>query len=111
MSCLSEQEFRRWDSHSKGPVIGGAVHWLGPLVDCMFDGTSESTHYITRTMVGARQYHRFQIYVDPRLASMDNVDTANLEQLRGAGARAVDEQKEAISIVVSALTASTQAVP
>jgi uncharacterized protein len=82
----------------------GAAQWIGPLVDIMFDGSSDCINYISKALLGSSHYHRFQIILHPSLAAMDNISSLHLEQLRAAGAKQVDEQRDNISVTVSALT-------
>jgi uncharacterized protein len=75
----------------------GKVKWVEPLIDCMFDGSSDSIDYIARALLGSSRYYRFQINMHPELSSMDNVSSSHLEQLRAAGAREVFAQRLQIS--------------
>jgi predicted acylesterase/phospholipase RssA len=74
----------------------GAANWVGPLIECIFDGSSDSVDLIVKALLGDH-YHRFQITLHPDLASMDSISNSSIDQLRAAGARAVAEQKDRIS--------------
>jgi uncharacterized protein len=90
--------------HLPGDVNSwGMLQWVGPLMDCMFDGSSDSINYVARALLGGDRYYRFQITIHPDLVGMDEVSSSHLERLRAVGAREVDEQRDRISIAVTAL--------
>jgi predicted acylesterase/phospholipase RssA len=83
----------------------GSLQWVVPLMDCMFDGSSDSIDYVAKALLGSNRYYRFQITIHPDLVGMDNVSKSHLEQLRAAGAREVDKQKNDISGALNHLMA------
>ncbi|MBA7473271.1 hypothetical protein ES707_08606 [subsurface metagenome] len=85
----------------------GTLHWVLPLIDVMFDGSSDSINYVAKALLGGDRYYRFQITIHPDLVGMDNVSPSHLEQLRAIGAREVDAQRDRISMAVSALSPPT----
>lgn len=59
----------------------GALAWVLPLVDVLFDGSADSVDYITRQILDETNYFRFQTPLDKGFDSIDRSDTANLNTL------------------------------
>lgn len=91
--------------HLAGDVQSwGSVNWIGPLIDIMFDGSSDSVHHVCKSLCGASNYHRFQITLHPELGQMDNVQPSHLSQLKAAGLKAVEEQQDQIALALNLLS-------
>lgn len=61
----------------------GALEWAVPIVDVLFDGSSDATDYIARFLIEESQYFRFQTRLIRGYDDMDNADETNLDALVG----------------------------
>lgn len=59
----------------------GALQWSMPILDVVFDGSSDNNDVIARQLVGDG-YFRFQIALEQGSASLDDASGGNLERLR-----------------------------
>jgi predicted acylesterase/phospholipase RssA len=59
----------------------GALQWSMPILDVVFDGSSDNNDAIARQLVGDG-YFRFQIALEQGGASLDDASSGNLERLR-----------------------------
>lgn len=74
----------------------GAVGWVLPLIDCMFDGMAKAADYQMRLFLGQR-YQRIQTTLDLASDAMDDTSPANIANLERTAVRLVSEQHEALS--------------
>lgn len=66
----------------KEAINWGKVGWLRPLLDCMFDGSSDAVDYQLEKMLGDDKYFRMQSRLEKALDDMDNVTKGNIENLK-----------------------------
>lgn len=59
----------------------GALEWALPIIDVLFDGSSDATDYFCSQMIPKEQYFRFQVTLDKAYDDMDNADKTNLNAL------------------------------
>lgn len=74
----------------------GAVGWVLPLIDCMFDGMAKAADYQMRLFLGQR-YQRIQTTLDMASDDMDDTSPANIANLERTAERLVREQQKALS--------------
>lgn len=60
----------------------GALEWAIPIIDVLFDGSSDSVDYIARQLLGEAHYVRMQAPLPRGGDGFDNVGRANLAALR-----------------------------
>jgi len=59
----------------------GALAWVLPLIDVLFDGSADSVDYIARQILSETKYFRFQTPLDKAFDSIDRSDSENLNAL------------------------------
>lgn len=59
----------------------GALAWVLPLIDVLFDGSADAVDYIARQILDETKYFRFQTPLDKAFDSIDRADPANLNAL------------------------------
>ncbi|MDE1465859.1 patatin-like phospholipase family protein [Spartinivicinus poritis] len=59
----------------------GALEWALPIIDVLFDGSSDAISYVCRQMIPENQYYRFQVALDKSCNDLDNASTENLYAL------------------------------
>jgi patatin-like phospholipase/acyl hydrolase len=69
---ISEHEATTW----------GALEWAIPIIDVLFDGSSDSVDYIASEILGDGRYFRMQAPLLRGYDDFDNVDATNLLGLR-----------------------------
>jgi patatin-like phospholipase/acyl hydrolase len=62
----------------------GALEWAVPIIDVLFDGSTDTSDYVARQIVADDNYFRFQIPLDKAYDDMDRADEVNLNALIGA---------------------------
>lgn len=61
----------------------GAIQWVRPLIDIVFDGVSDSVDEILKQLLTYdHDYYRFQVMLEGVKEDMDNVEPKNLEALK-----------------------------
>jgi len=100
MVSLGTGEITRPISHARA-ATWGAAFWLSPLLDCMFDGASGTTHYQVRHL--AQHYWRFQPELAPENQAIDDVKPRNLRELRLTAERHIRERSADIDAICAAL--------
>jgi len=60
----------------------GVFEWAMPIIDVMFDGSSDATHYCCKQLLGVDHYYRFQMPLTDAHDDLDNTDQANLNALK-----------------------------
>jgi patatin-like phospholipase/acyl hydrolase len=68
---ISIQESQTW----------GALNWVLPIINVLFDGSADSVDYIARQLLTSENYFRFQTRLDQAFEDLDRSDAANLEGL------------------------------
>jgi uncharacterized protein len=59
----------------------GALGWVLPLIDVLFDGSADAVDYIARQLLADDNYFRFQTPLDKAFDDIDRADPANLNAL------------------------------
>ena len=89
----------------------GALEWIGPVIDIMMSGVSETVHYQLEQIydaVGApEQYLRIQTPLAPENSDMDNADQENLLELRELGTLAAQNHSLELDAFVKLLMAGS----
>jgi uncharacterized protein len=81
----------------------GLVEWARPILDVVFDGSSDAVDYHLRHVLGEGRYWRFQVEL---IAASDDLDDASAENLRALRARAeglIAERSADLDAVIAAL--------
>lgn len=60
----------------------GALEWAIPIIDVLFDGSTDSVDYIVRNIVDSDKYYRFQVELTKALDDMDDASKTNIEALK-----------------------------
>lgn len=64
-------------------IIGwGLIKWARPVIDCSFDGISDTVHYHLSNILKSNQYFRLQKELTSASDDMDNVTEENIRQLK-----------------------------
>lgn len=84
----------------------GPMEWIGPLIDFLFAGASDSTDYVLEHCLSKDRYYRFQCDVPADCAAMDDASKNNIEKLRAVASTFVSDVGDQISHAVSAILAS-----
>lgn len=59
----------------------GAIEWAIPIIDVMFDGSSDANRYITEQVIGIQNYSRLQFNLKKENEDLDNSSSDNIEDL------------------------------
>ena len=70
----------------------GAVGWVLPLIDCMFDGMAKAAHHQMQLFLGSR-YLRIQTTLDLASDDIDDTSPDNIAHLEQTAERLVSEQQ------------------
>jgi predicted acylesterase/phospholipase RssA len=81
----------------------GLVQWARPVIDVVFDGSSEVVDYQLRQLVGA-SFHRLQVTLDVGSDDLDDASASNLRLLRSKGEQLVAEHEAELSRLAAELT-------
>lgn len=68
----------------------GAVRWAAPIIDVLFDGSSDAVDYITRQLIRPENLFRFQMPLDRPYERMDNAAAGNLDVLTHLATHYID---------------------
>jgi patatin-like phospholipase/acyl hydrolase len=82
----------------------GALEWVRPLIDVMFDGMSDVVDYQLDHVLGSRRYYRFQTRLDRAQDDLDDASARNLALLHEEAAELVKEAGPRIDELCTALT-------
>lgn len=63
-------------------VEWGVLEWAVPVIDVMFDGSSDATHYFCKQMLETDHYYRFQMPLADAYDEIDNADPDNMNALK-----------------------------
>ena len=81
----------------------GPLQWVGPIIDFLFSGASDSTDYVLKHCLPSENYFRFQLDVPADCAAMDDASAENIEKLRAIASSFVGDSGDKISEAVSTL--------
>lgn len=73
----------------------GALEWVIPLIDVLFDGSADAVDYIAQYTLTAGNYFRFQTPLDTAYDDLDNADATNLNALVGVAENYLRQMGEA----------------
>lgn len=59
----------------------GALEWAIPIIDVLFDGSTDAVDYIARQVIDVNKYFRFQCRLEKAYDDMDNANKTNLNAL------------------------------
>ena len=79
----------------------GIARWARPILDTVLDGVSSTVDYQLAQLLPPRQdgterYFRIQPTIDARNQAMDNVESSNLQELKAAVAKTIQEKSRQI---------------
>lgn len=74
----------------------GALGWVLPLIDCMFDGMAKAADYQMKLFLGGR-YQRLQTVLDIASDDMDDTSPENIANLERTAARLVQAEQAALA--------------
>jgi patatin-like phospholipase/acyl hydrolase len=80
----------------------GVLEWARPIIDVVFDGSSDAVDYQLEHVLGER-YVRLQTRLDGADDAMDDASAANLTALEAVGARLVSENAALLDRLASEL--------
>jgi len=86
----------------------GALGWVKPIIDMMFDGTDNVIHNQLNILFSNKpspsRYFRFQREIQNEFADMDNAEADNIRYLVGVGQRIILEHSKEIDELCKLLT-------
>lgn len=59
----------------------GALEWAIPIIDVLFDGSTDTSDYVAQQIIHTNNYFRFQVSLDAAYDDMDKADPVNLNAL------------------------------
>jgi patatin-like phospholipase/acyl hydrolase len=59
----------------------GAMEWALPIIDLLFEGSTDTSDYVARQILHEDNYYRFQTSLDESQSAMDNPSPDNLNAL------------------------------
>ena len=81
----------------------GLLQWARPILDVVFDGTSDAADYQLRQVLGEGRYWRLQIELDGASDDLDDASERNLAALRGRAEELVRQSSSDLDAVLAAL--------
>ncbi len=94
--------------HHKKTRSWGALKWIKPLLDCMFDGVSDATDYQMGYFLSKDRFFRLQVELNNANDDMDDASTENMKKLQGEANRLIQRQKKDIDKIVQLLSSKTR---
>jgi patatin-like phospholipase/acyl hydrolase len=82
----------------------GLVEWARPILDVVFDGSSDAVDYQLRHALEAGRYWRFQIELTRASDDLDDASAENLRRLREQAAELIAARSDELDAAVAALT-------
>lgn len=70
----------------------GALEWAVPIIDVLFDGSTDAVNYIATQILDDDRYFRFQARLDAAYDDMDNADATNLNALANTARRCLSAE-------------------
>jgi uncharacterized protein len=83
----------------------GLVEWARPILDVVFDGSSDAVDYQVRHVLGEERYWRFQTELTKASDDLDDASEENIQALREQAEELIAERTDDLDAVVRALTA------
>lgn len=77
-------------------VNWGTPKWISPLLECMFDGTSDATNHHLKTLM-RDNYTRLQIVIEPEIDTLDKVNDDIIRKLKITAQEMISELKNRTS--------------
>lgn len=74
----------------------GALGWVIPLIDVLFDGSADSVDYIARQLLEEANYFRFQTPVREANPAIDDASPKNIADLTRIAERYLDDEADAL---------------
>jgi patatin-like phospholipase/acyl hydrolase len=59
----------------------GAMEWAIPIIDLLFEGSTDTSDYVARQIIHEDNYFRLQVPIGEKNDAMDNIDPINLNDL------------------------------
>jgi patatin-like phospholipase/acyl hydrolase len=81
----------------------GLVEWARPILDVVFDGSSDAVDYQLRHVLGDERYWRFQVELTRASDDLDDATPENLGELRGHAEELIAARSDDLDAVVRAL--------
>jgi patatin-like phospholipase/acyl hydrolase len=81
----------------------GLVEWARPILDVVFDGSSDAVDYQLRHLLGDGRYWRLQVELTRASDDLDDAGEENLRELRGHAEELIAARSADIDAVIAAL--------
>ena len=82
----------------------GALEWAIPIIDVLFDGSTDASDYVAQQIISPEKYFRFQAILDSAYDDMDRADEVNIAALEStAGRYLVEEASSKIDRLIKQL--------
>jgi patatin-like phospholipase/acyl hydrolase len=81
----------------------GLVEWARPLLDVVFDGSSDAVDYQLRHVLGDERYWRLQVELTRASDDLDDASPENLRELRAHAEELIAARSDDLDEVVAAL--------
>jgi patatin-like phospholipase/acyl hydrolase len=81
----------------------GALKWVVPIIDVLFDGAAGATDYIAASIIPPERYFRFQVPLTKAYDDMDNADATNVNALIATAEDYLNKQEAAIGSIANLL--------
>jgi uncharacterized protein len=81
----------------------GLVEWARPILDVVFDGSSDAVDYQLRHALGEGRYWRLQVELSRASDDLDDAGEENLRELRGHAEELIAASSADIDAVIGAL--------
>lgn len=69
---------------AKEAMEWGALEWAIPIIDVLFDGSTDTSDYVAQQIISDGKYFRFQMPLEKAYDDMDKADPVNLNALVAA---------------------------
>jgi uncharacterized protein len=83
----------------------GLLEWARPLIDVVFDGSSDVVDYQLTHVLGRERFFRFQTELTTASDDLDDASEANLRALRLTGERLIERRARELEAAIAALAA------
>ena len=81
----------------------GLVEWARPILDIVFDGSSDAVDYQLRQALGDGRYWRLQVELSRASDDLDDASPENLRELRGHAEELIAARSADLDAVIAAL--------
>jgi hypothetical protein len=82
----------------------GLAEWARPILDVVFDGSSDAVDYQLRHALPEERYWRLQVELDDASDDLDDASERNIRALRRHGEKLIEERSGVIDAAAAALT-------